>query len=147
VSSQEEKFWQTIPLDEMTEAQWESLCDGCGKCCLEKLEDAETHQIVYTNVACKLLDLDRCRCRDYPRRSERVPDCIRLTPARLHHPYWLPERCAYRLIAEGRPLPAWHPLVTGDPESVVAAGESMRGRAVSETEVDDLEWHLIDWVR
>lgn len=147
MSAHKERFWETIPLGEMTNAQWESLCDGCAKCCLEKLEEVETRQIVYTNVACKLLDLELCRCRDYPRRSERVPDCIALTTAKLRDPYWLPETCAYRLLAEGRPLAPWHPLISGDPESVFAAGQSMRGRAVSETEADDLEWHLIDWVR
>lgn len=143
----EPRFWETTTLAEMTPEQWESLCDGCAKCCLEKFENDRTRRMIYTNVACKLLDLETGRCGDYAERSRLVPDCIRLTLDKLHDPYWLPETCAYRLLAEGRPLPAWHPLVSGDPGSVVAAGHCIAGRAVSETQVKHLRWHLIDWVR
>ncbi len=142
-----ERFWETITLAEMSPGQWESLCDGCAKCCLEKFEDKRTRQIEYTNVACRLLDLDSARCCDYANRSQRVPDCITLTISVLRDPYWLPETCAYRLLAEHKPLPQWHPLITGDPGSVINAGHCVLGRVVSEAEVKDLRWHLIDWIR
>jgi uncharacterized cysteine cluster protein YcgN (CxxCxxCC family) len=141
-----ERFWETTPLAAMSPEQWESLCDGCAKCCLEKLEDEDTKHIVYTNVACKLLDEDSCRCSDYKRRSHLVPNCVTLTPAVLREPYWLPATCAYRLVAEGRPLPDWHPLVTGDPSSVDAAGQMIRGRVISENDAGPLVHHLIDWI-
>ena len=128
--SQDAPFWETTPLSAMTPAQWESLCDGCGKCCLEKFEEEETERIVYSRVACTLLDLDTCRCRDYANRSSQVPDCVTLTLAELDPPHWLPESCAYRRLAEGKPLPKWHPLITGDPESVAEAGHSVRGRVI-----------------
>ena len=130
----------------MTREQWESLCDGCAKCCLQKLEDVDTREIFYTNVACHLLDLDTCRCTDYPNRSRRVPTCVTLTLRDLEDPYWLPATCAYRLLAEGGTLPGWHPLVSGDAASVIMHGHSVGGRVISETEADDLEHHLIDWV-
>jgi hypothetical protein len=140
-------FWKTARLQDMSPAQWESLCDGCGKCCLEKYEDEDTGAIHYTNVACRLLDCDACRCTDYPNRTARVADCITLTPAHLEDPTWLPETCAYRRIAEGRPLPPWHHLCSGDPDAVHRAGASARGWAVPEQEVTDPLLHLIDWVR
>ena len=143
----DDTFWETTPLGAMTPEQWESLCDGCGKCCLQKYEDEDTKRMVYTNVACHLLDLDTCVCNDYPNRSTRVPDCITLVPAVLEDPYWLPETCAYRQVAEGDPLPAWHPLLSGDRLSVLCAGHSISGRVVSEKEADDPLLHLIDWVR
>jgi len=140
-------FWLTTPLRAMDPEQWEALCDGCGKCCLEKFEDEDTGQIIYSNVACRLLDLESCRCSDYRDRARQVPDCIALVPAVLEDPRWLPETCAYRLIAEGKPLPDWHPLVSRDPGSVYAAGQSVYGRVVPEAEADDPILHLIDWIR
>lgn len=145
-SSGPEPFWETIPLHAMSADQWESLCDGCGKCCLEKLEDECTRRIVYTNVACKLLDHGTCRCRDYPNRAKVVPTCVTLTPATLEDPYWLPSTCAYRRLTEGTGLPPWHPLLTGDPRSVVRAGHSVRGRVIHEDAAGPLLHHLIDWV-
>jgi uncharacterized protein len=112
----------------MDAAQWESLCDGCGRCCVLKLEDEDTGDILHTDVGCTLLDLHSCRCRDYAGRQARVPDCVRLTPEKVATIPWLPETCGYRLVAEGRDLPAWHPLVSGDPRSVHRAGISVRGR-------------------
>ena len=142
----DDRFWETVPLSAMTQRQWESLCDGCAKCCLEKLEDEDTKRIVYTNVACKLLDPDSCRCADYPNRSRIVSNCVTLTPAVLEDPYWLPATCAYRLVAEGKPLPDWHPLVSGDVASVVEAGHSIAGRVISEEDAGPLLHHLIEWV-
>jgi uncharacterized protein len=139
-------FWVATPLHAMDPEQWESLCDGCAKCCLEKFEDEDTGRIVYSNVACRLLDLQSCRCSDYRARARQVPDCIALEPAVLEDPRWLPETCAYRLVAEGKPLPDWHPLVSGDPGSVRAAGQSVYGRVVPEAEADDPLLHLIDWI-
>ena len=127
--------------------QWEALCDGCGKCCLFKVEDTETSEVFYTNVACRLLDAKTCRCKDYAERTKRVPDCITLTLAALSNTSWLPATCAYRLLAEGKDLPVWHPLITGTRDSVLSSGHSVRGRVVPENEADDLEHHLIDWVR
>lgn len=142
-----EPFWANTPLHDLTRAQWESLCDGCARCCLQKLEDEDTREVHYTRLACYLLDLDTCRCRDYPNRSRRVPNCVTLTLADLQDPYWLPTTCAYRLLAEGQPLPDWHPLVSGDPWRVVEAGISIMGRVIHETDDEDPEHHLIDWIR
>ncbi len=139
-------FWRHKPLSGLSTEEWESLCDRCGKCCLHKLEDEATGEIYFTNVACRLLDAATCRCSDYAHRAQQVSDCITLTPAELADPRWLPSTCAYRRLAEGRDLPLWHPLVTGDPMSVVRSGNSVCGRVVSETEADDLE-HIITWVR
>lgn len=144
--SDDPPFWKTIPLDRMTQAQWESLCDGCAQCCLQKIEDEDTREIYYTNIACDLLDAENCRCTHYAERSQRVPTCVTLTPEHLKDPYWLPPTCAYRLLAEGKPLPDWHPLVSGDPDSVELSGHSVRGRTVPESEADDWEFHLIDWI-
>ena len=141
-----ERFWETRTLGELDRGQWEALCDGCGKCCVHKLEDEETGELFATNVACRLLDRRSARCSDYRHRHAFVPDCIRLTPAKLAEVDWLPESCAYRLRAAGQPLPAWHHLNTGDPESVHAAGMSVRGWTVSEDDAGDLEFHLIDRV-
>ncbi len=141
-----DRFWERVPLDEMTEEQWEALCDGCAKCCMYRIEDEATREIHFTNVVCDLLDLETCRCGDYANRSTRVPACVTLTPAELADPYWLPPSCAYRLVAEGKPLPDWHPLACGDPEQVFWSGNSIRGRAIPESEADDLAFHLVDWV-
>ena len=129
----------------MTRAEWESLCDGCGKCCLMKLEDLETGEIAFTDVACRLLDVGSCRCSRYPERRKIVPDCIQLTPALARGVDWLPSSCAYRLLADGRDLFWWHPLVSGDPETVHLAGVSARGKAVSENHGFDLEDRIVTW--
>jgi uncharacterized cysteine cluster protein YcgN (CxxCxxCC family) len=139
-------FWRRQPLDQMTPDQWESLCDGCAKCCLYRLEDEATREIHFTNVYCRLLDAETARCTDYQNRSARVPDCVTITPAVLRDPYWLPKTCAYRLLAEGRDLPAWHPLVSGDPASVLRAGQCACRRSICEDEADALENHLVDWI-
>ncbi len=138
-------FWKTKRLDEMTAEEWESLCDGCGRCCLHKLRDADTDALAFTNVACRLLDHATCRCRDYARRSRRVPDCVRLTPANIGNLDWLPPSCAYRRIDEGKDLAWWHPLVSGDPESVHRAGVSVQGRVVGERAAGPFEHHIVDW--
>lgn len=140
-------YWTRKPLDRMTPREWEALCDGCGKCCLNKLEDEGTGQVALTRVACRLLDDETCKCGQYAIRRQFVPDCISLTPSTLQdHMYWLPATCAYRLVWEGRPLPDWHPLVSGDPESVHTAGISVRGLTIAEYEVelDDWEDHIIE---
>lgn len=138
-------FWRTKRLDQMTEAEWESLCDGCGRCCLHKLRDAETNELSFTNVACRLLDPASCRCRDYPNRAREVPDCVSLTPRALGEIDWLPPSCAYRLVAESQDLPAWHPLITGDPDSPRRAGISAAGRIISEAQAGPLEHHIVSW--
>lgn len=140
-------FWRRKALHEMTSDEWESLCDGCGKCCLIKLEDEDSGDIIATNVTCKLLDLGTCRCSHYEDRRRHVPDCVTLTPDNIRSLAFMPATCAYRMLAEGKPLADWHPLVSGDPDSVHAAGVSVLGRAVSEVGVADaeLEDHVIDW--
>ena len=140
------RFWETTPLQAMDAAQWESLCDGCGKCCLHKLEDEDTGEVFVCNVACRLLDLETCQCSDYGNRKKLVPHCTVLTPDRIEEFHWLPRTCAYRLLSEGKPLFAWHPLISGDPTSVHAAGISVCGRVISEDEADDLQQHITDWV-
>jgi hypothetical protein len=139
-------FWKEKKLTELSEKEWESLCDGCAKCCLYRLEDEDTRQIYFTNVHCRLLDTQTGRCTDYANRSTRVPDCVTITPAVLADPYWLPRSCAYRLLAEGRDLPAWHPLLSGDPLTVVRAGHRVCGRTICEDDADELESHLVDWI-
>jgi uncharacterized cysteine cluster protein YcgN (CxxCxxCC family) len=142
-------FWRAKGLDQMNEAEWESLCDGCGRCCLNKLEDADTGAIAWTDVACRLLDDGTCRCANYPDRQDHVPDCIPLTPETVRGLGWLPPTCAYRLVAEGRDLYWWHPLVSGDPDTVHQAGVSIRGRTVSEEHwpVETLEDRIVSWPR
>ena len=139
-------FWLDRPLTELTREEWESLCDHCAKCCLHKIEDIDTREIHFTNVCCRYLDQETCQCTEYKDRSVLVPDCVTLTPADLKDPYWLPSTCSYRLLAEGKPLPEWHPLITGRPETALESGNRICGRVVSETEADDLEQHLITWV-
>ena len=141
----EDPFWRRKTLAEMTRGEWESLCDGCAKCCLDKLQDDDTGEISYTEVACRLLDLGTCRCTDYANRKRFVPDCVILTPRTVARLTWLPSTCAYRLISEGKDLEWWHPLVSGDPETVHRAGVSVRGRAVPETVAGDLEDHIVHW--
>lgn len=138
-------FWRRKALDEMTAEEWESLCDGCGRCCLHKLEDAVTGEVSYTDVACRLLDLGSCRCTSYAERTRFVSDCIRLDPEKVGTLDWLPPTCAYRLVAEGCELAWWHPLVSGDAETVHQAGISVRGRAVAEERAGDLADHVVAW--
>ena len=137
-------FWETKGLDQMTRSEWESLCDGCGKCCLHKLQDPDTDEVQATNVACKLLDLETARCSDYKHRKIRVPDCLRLTARNMADTPWLPRTCAYRLLAEGERLTEWHYLVCGDREAVHRAGESIRGWTISEVDAGDLEHHCVE---
>ncbi|MGR7993785.1 MULTISPECIES: YcgN family cysteine cluster protein [unclassified Xanthobacter] len=141
-------FWRTTPLAAMSTEQWESLCDGCGRCCLVKLEDEDSGAIAYTDVACRLFDRDSCRCADYAHRSEQVADCVRLTPEAVASLSWLPPTCAYRLLDEGKDLPFWHPLVSGDPDSVRAAGISVAGKVAGledEFGLFELVDHLATW--
>ena len=144
MGSVSDKFWETVPIAQLDRAQWEALCDGCGKCCLHKLEDDETGEFFPTNVACKLLDRRSAQCSDYKHRHNFVPDCIRLTPAKLRTMDWLPSSCAYVLHAEGKALPDWHYLNSGDRETVHSAGKSVRGWTISEIDAGDLEMHLVD---
>ncbi len=136
-SDSKNRFWRQKTLGELTPVEWESLCDGCGKCCLVKLVDDETEELQYTRVACELLNIGTCRCSDYENRHKVVPDCIQLDPAAIDELEWLPETCAYRLVGEGKDLAWWHPLVSGDPQTVHQAGISVRSWAISETKVDD----------
>jgi len=140
-----EPFWQRKTLREMTAEEWESLCDGCGKCCLHKIQYEDSGQLCYTNVACRLLDLGTCRCSRYATRQNYVPDCVQLTPENIDDLAWMPSTCAYRLLAEGKPLFDWHPLVSGDPDSVHRAGQSVLGKAVPEKKAWMLEHHIVDW--
>lgn len=140
------RFWE-LPLSKLDGEEWEALCDGCGKCCLNKLEDEETAEVVFTRVACRLLDDSTCRCGQYEIRKTLVPECVFLTPQSLPKvAYFMPSTCAYRRLHEGNPLPEWHPLLTGDPESVHTAGVSVRGFTVPEFEVSEDDWedHLIE---
>lgn len=141
-------FWQRKRLDDMSRAEWESLCDGCGKCCLAKLEDEDTGDIHYTDLVCRYMDQDTCQCSVYPQRLEKVPECTLLTPDTLNQYHWLPYTCAYRTLSEGRPLADWHPLRSGDPESVHRAGVSVRHRVLSEDRVPQEDWeeHIIHWI-
>lgn len=141
-------FWKHTSLSEMSDAQWESLCDGCGKCCLHKLEDEDTGQIYFTRVACQLLDIKSGRCSDYENRFNRVPDCLDLRTMARDEYRWLPATCAYRLVEAGEDLPDWHHLISGRPALVHKARCSVRGRAIPESRVnlDDLEDEIVRWV-
>lgn len=138
------RFWEDKPLEALDRAEWEMLCDGCGKCCVHKLEDEETGELFPTNVACKLLDRHSGRCSNYRHRRAFVPECVRLTPKLAATLDWLPETCAYKLRAEGKQLPEWHHLVSGDPDAVHKAGMSVRGWTVSEVEAGELEDHILE---
>jgi uncharacterized cysteine cluster protein YcgN (CxxCxxCC family) len=138
-------FWQRKTLAEMSPAEWESLCDGCGKCCLHKIQYEDSGELFYTNVACKLLDLTSCRCSRYAARQRFVPDCVQLSPDTIAELTWMPSTCAYRLLAEGKALFDWHPLVSHDPQSVHRAGMSVLGRAVPEKKAWTLEHHIVAW--
>ena len=138
------RFWEDVPLAKLDRAQWEALCDGCGKCCVHKLEDEETGELHATNVACRLLDRRMGRCSDYRHRHAYVSECVRLNANNVAGIEWLPSTCAYRLRAAGEPLPEWHYLVCGDPEAVHAAGQSTRGWTISEDDAGDFEHHLVD---
>ncbi len=141
-------FWQIRKLEELSRAEWESLCDGCARCCLIKLEDADSGENHYTDIACHLLDHETCRCSDYAKRSVRVPTCVKVSPETLPEiAHWMPPTCAYRLLYEGHALKWWHPLVSGDEESVHLAGISVRGRIICETTIpeQDQEDHIVEW--
>ena len=140
-----EPFWRRKKLEQMTRSEWESLCDGCGRCCLNKLEEEDTGKLYFTDVGCRLLDGETCRCRDYAHRLDVVTDCVKLTPQSLPEIAWLPPSCAYRLVAEGKDLYWWHPLVSGDPETVHQAGISARGKVIPEDQVEDITERVVDW--
>jgi len=137
------RFWKHKTLDQLDKSEWEALCDGCGKCCLHKLQDDDTEEVHYTNVACRLLDLTTISCSNYPERKRFVPDCVFLTPEIVAGAHWLPESCAYRCVADGRPLADWHPLISGNKNSTVDAGQSIKSFAIAEQGAGDLEEHLI----
>ena len=142
-------WWKEKSLAEMSPEEWESLCDGCGKCCLVKLEDPDEGKVHFTDVACHLLDGGTCRCRDYQQRKTLVPDCVVLEPGNIAGLNFMPSTCAYRLLSEGRDLPSWHHLVCGDPRAVHLAGISVQGKVLSERDVpdEDLEDHIVEWPR
>ena len=142
------RFWERKSLDDMSDEEWEALCDGCGQCCLHKLVNDETADVFYTRVACQLLDAGTGRCTRYAQRLEVVEDCLDVRQMRSSELAWMPRTCAYRRLAEGKPLPDWHPLLTGDPQSVVAAGVAVAGRTISEnaTDLKHLEAEIIEWV-
>ena len=140
------EFWKTKTLKQLSQKEWESLCDGCGKCCLHKIEDEDTGEIHFTNVACKLLDPKTGLCSNYKHRKKHVPDCHQLTPKKIANINWLPSTCAYRLVDEGRDLPSWHHLKTGSKKSIIKAGVSVAGRTISENSVKHLERHVVEWI-
>ena len=142
----EKPFWQTVKLADMTAAQWEAVCDGCAKCCLVKLQDDDSGEIVFTDIVCNLLDQQSCRCAHYEERTKLVPDCVKLSKDNLDKIDFMPPSCAYRLLHEGKDLPQWHPLVSGRADSVVEAGMSVKGRVIAEMAFDgDSEDRVVDW--
>lgn len=140
-------FWEVVPPAALSAAQWEALCDRCGRCCLEKLTNRRNGKVYYTSIACTMLDRATCQCRDYRHRRRKVPQCIQLTPANLPSCRWLPRTCAYRLLSEGKNLPLWHPLISGNPDSVHDAGISIRGHVLHAMppQAEDLEPYIVDW--
>lgn len=140
-------FWKTKKIEEFSPEEWEAVCDGCAKCCLFKLTDPDSDTVYFTNVVCRYLDLETCKCTDYENRHENVPDCVYVTAKIAHDANWLPKTCAYRMLAKGQGLPWWHPLVSGDPGSVHLVGASVLGKVVSEEVVDlsDLEDMVVNW--
>ena len=140
-------FWKTKSMEEMDKQEWESLCDGCARCCLEKLEDEDTEEIHFTHLVCRYLDQEKCSCTDYKNRAVLVPHCVELTPQNVLEYKWLPNTCAYRLVAEGKDLPDWHPLITGTHDSVLEAGIAVTGKCISEEFVEFEDWqdHIITW--
>ncbi|MGJ8564623.1 MAG: YcgN family cysteine cluster protein [Alphaproteobacteria bacterium] len=145
--AQNTKFWKTTPMGEMSPEQWESLCDGCGKCCCIRLEDEDTQDIYITDVACHLFDAGTCQCSDYSNRSVKVPDCVTLTPGNVEQLYWMPMTCSYRLVANGEDLPEWHHLVSGSRDTIHEAGMSVQDAVQNEKDVpeDDLPHHIVIW--
>ena len=143
------RFWEEKSLAEMTRDEWESLCDGCARCCLHKLEDEDTGEVVYTDVVCQYLEQSSCRCQEYQQRNILVPNCVWLKPEDVEAFHWLPNTCAYRLVAEGQPLAPWHPLISGSRSSVLEAGIAVTHRCISETRVaeEDFEDRIIHWVQ
>ena len=142
-----DEFWNKFSLDKLSPKEWEALCDGCGKCCLHKLEDQETGEIEFTKVSCRLLDSHSCKCGQYETRKQFVPDCVVLSPNNINEvSYWMPQTCAYRLLHEGKPLYSWHPLISGSTDTVHQAGMSVREKCIPEFEVPEEEWedHIID---
>jgi uncharacterized protein len=142
-----EPFWKSRDLSEMTHAEWEMLCDGCGKCCLQKLQDHKTGAVSYTNVCCHLFSPATCRCTSYQDRHLRVSTCVLLNPSRVREFDWLPKTCAYRLLSKGENLPAWHPLVCGDPDLIHRLGHSVKGRVISEKHIHprQIRQHIVPW--
>ena len=144
-ATQNSRFWEEKSLAQMSQSEWESLCDGCGKCCLVKLEDADSGELIFTNVACDLLNLKTCQCGDYSNRFKKMPDCLQLTIDKIAEFHWLPTTCAYRLLAEGDPLPDWHPLLTGSRSTMHAAGQSIRNKVIHERFAGEWEDHILTW--
>jgi uncharacterized cysteine cluster protein YcgN (CxxCxxCC family) len=141
------EFWKHKPLKSLTSEEWEALCDGCGKCCLNKLEDEDTGEVALTRIACRLLDDQSCKCGQYPIRHQFIPDCIVLKPSNIdENAYWMPKTCAYRLLWSGQPLFDWHPLISGNPETVHTANISVRGMTLSEFDINEEDWedHIIE---
>ncbi|MGX5174306.1 YcgN family cysteine cluster protein [Aliikangiella sp. IMCC44653] len=140
-----DRFWERIPLLELSETQWESICDSCCQCCAHKLQDEETEEIVKTNIVCQYLDTNQCRCTVYPDRHTYVPDCIKVTPENAAELDWMPDTCGYKLLANGEPLPKWHPLETGDPLSAKKQGAAICGKVISEADInlEDIEDYVV----
>ncbi|MBV1908955.1 MAG: YcgN family cysteine cluster protein [Kangiellaceae bacterium] len=144
--SNENRFWENTPFDELNPKQWEQICDGCAQCCAHKLQDDETDEIFLTNIVCQHLDMKKCQCSVYGNRHVHVPDCIKITPENANRLNWIPDTCGYRLLANGKPLPEWHPLVTGEQESTHLSNMSVTGKVISETDIDidELEDYLVE---